>query len=89
MPLFLFLRHKRKHNLIQSHLHSALLSPAHPHAFAHRVLAKDGKTRLMTLMSHKSPAVAKAALLAVQKTMVNKWDQMLSSANSTSATAAV
>ncbi len=48
------------------------------HPDGKRVLSQlEGKAKLMRLMSHKNPAVAKAALLAVQKLMVNKWDQML------------
>lgn len=37
----------------------------------------DGKTKLMLHMNDKNVAVAKAALLAVQKIMVLKWDQMI------------
>lgn len=37
----------------------------------------DGKNKLLIHMNHKNKDVAKAALLAVQKIMVQKWDQMI------------
>lgn len=50
------------------------------HPDGKRVLTKlEAKTKLMLLMSSPEPAIAKAALLAVQKLMVQKWDQMVAS----------
>jgi len=59
------------------------------HPDGKRVIAKfDGKTKLMALMTHRDPAVAKAALLAVQKVLVLKWDQMIGGASGAKAVAA-
>jgi len=56
------------------------------HPDGKRVIAKfDGKTKLMALMTHRDAAVAKAALLAVQKVLVQKWDKMISAGNSKAA----
>ncbi len=51
------------------------------HPDGKRVVSRmGGKSKLMELMTHKDAAVAKAALLAVQKVLVQKWDQMVASA---------
>ena len=59
------------------------------HPDGRRVLTRlDAKGRLMALLAHKDPSIAKAALLAVQKLMVAKWDAMLSAGTSSSGGAA-
>lgn len=50
------------------------------HPDGKKILAKlDAKPKLMALMQHSDPNVSKAALLAVQKLLIHKWDQMIAS----------
>jgi len=59
------------------------------HPEGKKVLAQlGGKSKLMQKMTHKSPRVAKQALLAVQKLMVHNWESLGGSSANTQAPSA-